>query len=86
MDRKSWLEFRESGLLWFINSILQAFGWAIVLYCDEDEDGSLNVVGVFPARVKFRGFLEKDNTEGYQKVSRYMLANAGELVIEAHEE
>lgn len=26
---KSWDEFRNSGLLWWINMILHTFGWAI---------------------------------------------------------
>ena len=37
MERKEWNEFRQTGLLWFINSILHLFGWAIVLsYNDND--------------------------------------------------
>lgn len=29
---KTWEDFRESGLLWFINTILHVFGWAIVVF------------------------------------------------------
>ena len=36
VDEKSWKEFRESGLLWFVNTILHTFGWALVA---ELEDG-----------------------------------------------
>lgn len=28
---KSWDEFRNSGLLWWINMILHTFGWAIAV-------------------------------------------------------
>lgn len=29
IERKSWEEFRNAGLLWWINMILHTFGWAI---------------------------------------------------------
>lgn len=67
VKRKTWEEFRKSGLLWFINTILHAFGWAIVVEMDNKM-----ITDVYPARVKFRGFNEKSNTEGYQKLSKYI--------------
>lgn len=78
--RKSWDEFRNSGMLWWINMILHTFGWAI---CTEIEDGK--VVDAFPSRVKFRGFNEDNNTKGYIKVSQYMADNANDLLNEALE-
>jgi len=33
--KKTWEEFRDTGLFWFINMILHAFGWAIVLVKDD---------------------------------------------------
>lgn len=75
---KSWEEFRDSGMLWWINMILHTFGWAITV---EMEDGK--VINVYPARVKFRGFREKNNTEGYIKVSQYMKENVNDLLEEA---
>ncbi len=78
-NRKSWKEFRESGMLWFANMILHVFGWAIV--CNVDEKG--NVLEAYPARVKFRGFDEKNNTEGYIKVSQFMKENADDLLDES---
>ena len=75
---KSWEEFRDSGFLWWINMILHTFGWAITV---KMEDGK--VVDVYPARVKFRVFGEKNNTEGYIKVSQYMKENVSELLEEA---
>lgn len=80
MERKSWKEFRESGLLWLINSILHLFGWAIVL----DMDGE-KVKDAYPARVTFRGFDEKSNTEGYRKVSKYLAENAKKLAEESNQ-
>ena len=38
VDRKTWKEFRESGLLWFINTILHMFGWAIVVDVDMEDN------------------------------------------------
>lgn len=30
IEEKTWDEFRETGLLYFVNSFLQIFGWSIV--------------------------------------------------------
>ena len=81
VEKKSWQEFRENGLLWWINMILHTFGWAIAL--DVEDDGTIS--DAYPARVKFRGFAEKNNDEGYQKVSRYLLENMEEIEKEARE-
>ena len=68
-------------MLWFINTILHAFGWAIAV--EVDNDG--NITNAYPTRVKFRGFSEKSNTEGYINVSKYMVENAETLLKEAEE-
>ncbi|CQR73314.1 hypothetical protein SOV_50970 [Sporomusa ovata DSM 2662] len=80
VSEKSIEEFRESGMLWLINNLLHIFGWAVVVETDGDK-----VVRMYPARVKFRGFSEKSNTDGYISVSRYMNDNAEELLKEANE-
>lgn len=77
IDRKSGKEFRKSGLLWFANSILHMFGWAIVWNPDNDE--------IYPARVKYRGFDEKNNTQGYINVTKYLQKNINELLKEAQD-
>lgn len=76
VTRKSWEEFRESGLFWFINSILHVFGWAIVIQIDDDG----KVTDVYPSRVQFRGFNEKANTRGYKKVTEYLKENIDDLL------
>lgn len=81
IEKKTWKEFRESGFLWWVNMILHTFGWAIVYESDENQE----IISVYPARVKFRGFEEKINTEGYLKVSEYMKENVDELLKEAKE-
>ena len=78
VTKKSWDEFRNSGFLWWINMILHTFGWAIVVTIDDSK-----IIDVYPARVKFRGFEEKNNDEGYIKVSKYMNENANELLKES---
>jgi hypothetical protein len=81
VKEKSWKEFRDFGLLWWINTILHMFGWAIVYNFNDNEE----IVDVYPARVKFRGFQEKNVTEGYQKVSKYLQENIDDLVKESME-
>lgn len=79
VTKKTWKEFRESGFLWWINMILHTFGWAIVVSVDDNGE----ITDAYPARVKFRGFGEKNNTEGYIKVSQYMKENVSDLLEEA---
>ena len=56
------------------------FGWSIVV----KQDNNI-IVDIYPARVKYRGFSEKTNTEGYKKVSKYLQENINELVKESDE-
>lgn len=75
-----WNVFRDSGMLWYVNSLLHLFGWAIVLERDGDE-----IKQVYPKRVNYRGFSEKSNTNGYRKVTEYLKNNIEELVKEVSE-
>ena len=75
MDKKSWEQFRNTGLLWFINSTLHLFGWAIVMELDDDG----KVTSVYPARVSYLGFSENDNTTGYRRVTSYLKENIDDL-------
>jgi len=81
VEQRTWKEFRDSGLLWFINTTLHLFGWAIVI--NVEDDGT--ILSAYPARVKFRGFDLKSNDAGYQKVSKYLLENAKQLEKESRE-
>ena len=82
INKRTWAEFRENGLLWFINMILHTFGWAIVVSIDDDG----NICEAYPARVKFRGFNEMTNSNGYIAISKYMKDNSTALLNEAEEE
>ena len=81
VNRKDWQEFRDVGLLWWINMILHTFGWAIVYELGNDQE----ITNVYPDRVKFRGFSEGLNTKGYTRLSKYMNENASELLRECEE-
>ena len=81
ITKKSWEEFRESGLLFTTNQFLHIFGYALVY--SFDDNGKLEEV--YPARVKFRGFGEKQIEEGYQKISKYMVDNSIQLEKESKE-
>jgi hypothetical protein len=51
-DRKTWQEFRDAGMLWWINRILHTFGWSIVV--EAGDDGV--ALDAFPARTDWLGF------------------------------
>ena len=81
VNKKSWKEFRATGLLWWINMILHTFGWSIVVDVNDVDE----IIDVYPARVKFRGFNEENNTQGYIKVSKFLEENSKELLKESQE-
>jgi hypothetical protein len=64
-------EFRESGALWFVNSILHLFGMAITWNPDTDE--------LKASIVRYRGFDNKYNDKGYKMLSNYLKDNIIEL-------
>lgn len=64
-------EFRDSGALWFINTILHLFGMAISWNPDTDE--------LKPVIVKFRGFTPELNDIGYKRLSNYLKDNIIEI-------
>lgn len=76
---KSWQEFRDAGLLWWVNRILHTFGWSMIVEVDDQN----KTVSVYPARVAFRGFSLGSEEEGFKKVSAYMRDNADNLLSEA---
>lgn len=65
-------QFQDSGMLWFINSILHSFGLCIAFDPETQR--------MFPAITKFRGFDEKNNDLGYKRMAVYMTDNAEEFL------
>ena len=76
--KKTWDDFRDSGLLWWTNRILHTFGWSIVVDMDDGK-----VTGAYPARVKFRGFGAESEEKGFQKVSTHIKDNIDDIVEES---
>lgn len=81
VTRKTWEEFREAGLLWWVNRTLHLFGWAIVVEVDGDR-----VTDAYPARVRFRGFDEKSEAAGFVALTEHISANAPALCEECRDE
>lgn len=74
LEPKEWKEFRNTGLLLIINQLLHVFGWAIVYEFEKEE-----IIKVYPARVKFRGFDEKSTSDAYVKITSYLKENINQL-------
>lgn len=81
IERKTWKEFQECKLLWWINRILHTFGWAICLQIDEEG----NITEAYPARVKYRGFSEESEVNGFIGITSYLKNNIEELEKEVNE-
>lgn len=79
VQRKTWKEFRDAKLLWWINRLLHTFGWAIVVQLNEEG----TIEDVYPARVKFRGFDRRSEEEGFVGLTEYLCTNIDELMEEA---
>jgi hypothetical protein len=77
-----WKEFRETGLLLFVNQFLQIFGWSIFLEVDNE---TKEIVTVYPARTKWRGFPEEKIAMAYSQVTEYLEKNITKLKHEAKE-
>ena len=80
LEKKSWEEFRETGLLLYINQILHVFGWAITY-----EYKNKKLVTVIPVRCKYRGFSGKCVSESYSKITKYLNKNIKKLLKESNE-
>lgn len=78
VDRRSWDEFRATGLFLFVNSFLHIFGWCLAYDPDKDI--------CYPARCKFRGFAEDNVSRAYINLSRFVEENATDLREEAESE
>jgi hypothetical protein len=87
VTKKTWQEFRETGLLLFINQMLHLFGWAVVFeYESFDNKTDKGIIKeIYPARVKFRGFHEEAVGESYKNITKYLDKNIKALVKEAND-
>ena len=76
IEKKTWSDFRKTGLLLILNQFLHIFGWTIVY---EFNEGSSQVKEVYHARTKFRGYNEHLQGKAYKTLTEYLKANAEEL-------
>lgn len=81
VERKTWEEFRAVKLLWWVNRLLHTFGWSICVVMEADG----TITEVYPARVKFRGFDEASEAEGFIGLTQHLKETVDELVEEAKE-
>ena len=81
ITRKTWEEFQDAGMLWFVNRIIHVFGWSVVVATD----GKGDFVDAYPARVKFRGFPETSEVLGFHNVTQFVKNNIGSLIAEVEE-
>lgn len=79
---KTWQEFRESGLLWWVNRSLHLFGWAIVVETDDDVVAEV----AYPARVDYRGFPRENEEQGFRRLTWYLLGNVDNLMDDLQDE
>ncbi|MFA5723973.1 MAG: hypothetical protein WC979_06965 [Candidatus Pacearchaeota archaeon] len=79
MEKKTWKEFQDTKLLWWINRILHTFGWAIV-YIQDDNTGE--ILEVYPARVGFRGFDYDAEEAGFEGITKYIKENIDSLLLD----
>jgi hypothetical protein len=69
IEEITWDEFQNTGLLWYINTILQPFGLSIALEVD-GIDGP--ILDAYPVKTKFRGFSEEIIDASCEKMATYM--------------
>ena len=79
IQRKSWDEFRKTGLFHFVNAFLHMFGYVIVLTTKDNGE----VDEVYPARTDWRGFSEESNTKAYNNVTAFLQKEYGMVVPDA---
>jgi hypothetical protein len=80
VDQRTWKEFQDSKMLWWVNRFIHIFGWAIVVETDDSD----NIIAAWPARVKFRGFDEKTEDEGFKGLSDFLAVNIEKLQDETY--
>lgn len=76
VEPATWEQFRDAGLLWWINRGLHLFGWVIVFEVDPK---TLAVERAYPARTAFRGFDALTEAEGFRRLTDHMLSEPDRL-------
>lgn len=79
VEERSWEEFRDNKMIWFVNSILNVFGWGLAVKMDDAD----NIEDVVPVRTHYRGYGTLANDDGYLGLTKYMKNHADELLADA---
>jgi hypothetical protein len=66
-------EFKDSGLLFFVNLVLQPLGISLVVEIHD------NIYRLFPARTKYRGFSNESQDNGYKHLNEYLKKNIDKI-------
>ena len=77
-------EFREAGLLWWVNRIIMLFGWVIITEVEMGEKEK--VTKCYPARTKFRGFDAATEDRSYKKLTDHLAVTINDLSYEVIDE
>lgn len=74
LEKRTWSEFRASGLAWWVNRLLHTFGWALVFEVDDHQkpEEEQKILACYPARCKFRGFDAEAETRGFDRLTRHL--------------
>jgi hypothetical protein len=75
--RHEWAQLRACGMLHMANTVLHAFGWAIVVTDDGD---------AYPARTSSRGFTEVTQAQAHRDIAGYLRLAGDAMVAETEPE
>ncbi len=79
---KKWEEFRDAGLLWWVNRALHLFGWSIVITIEEKTG---TVLSAYPAMVSHRGFNREAEENGFVRLTEHLAKNSTYLLNDVHD-
>lgn len=77
IETKTWAEFRDCKLLWWVNRTIQLFGWVIIV--EQNDEGV--VIGAHPAR----WFDQEFEGEAYKVLTEHIAANRDRLLDDVKE-
>ena len=67
--KDNWKEFRDKGLLLYINQMLHVFGYAITMTFDDKKE----ITDVSPIKCDYSGFAEDDTAIAYRRIRYHMM-------------
>ena len=67
-QKKTWEEFIDSGMLWWVNRIIHTFGWSIVVA--EGNDGL--IANAYPRRTTWLGFSDEVNEAKFEDFKNHI--------------